>query len=90
LRHLLDNGSDGERVIEFALAQDQPDVRLFDLVADAVENSHSAFEQYHALGASYEMLDYLDPGQRRQLRRTLESVVGNPRYESTKTPAGGD
>jgi hypothetical protein len=35
LRHMLSSGTDGERVIALALAQDQPDPRLFDVILSA-------------------------------------------------------
>lgn len=80
IRHLLDSGGEGDRVIALVLAQDQPDARLFDLINDAIRNSRSAFEQYHALGAAYEMLALLSVDSRRQLLRTLEAVLSEPRF----------
>lgn len=75
LRHLLESDSEGDRVIGLSLAQDQPNPRLFDLVVEAVEQSRSAFEQYHAMGAAYEMLPLLDGEQRRALKAVIETAL---------------
>jgi hypothetical protein len=79
LRHLVRNGSDGERVIAFALMQDHPDVQLLDQVCDGVTDSRSAFEQYQALAAAFELLPRLDYERRRILRSVLESALTDPR-----------
>lgn len=79
VRHMLENGSDGERVIALGLAQDRPDPRLLDLIAGAIANSRSAFEQYQALGAALELVPRLlldSPGQL-VLKRALTTALGN-------------
>ncbi|MEA2214370.1 MAG: hypothetical protein QOF83_4318 [Solirubrobacteraceae bacterium] len=75
LRNMLSSDSDGERVIALALAQDQPDVRLFDLTLPAISDSHSAFEQYQALGAMLEIVPQLNHRQRSQLSQALDHAL---------------
>lgn len=88
LRHMLSSGSDGERVIALALAQDRPDPRLFNLILSAVIDSHSAFEQYQALGAMLEVAGRLDDRQRSQLLagmdRALEDEVRDVRADTSR------
>jgi hypothetical protein len=78
LRHWLDAGKDGERVIALSILQDHPDPRLFDEVLDAVRESHSAFEQYQALGALLAMLKLLDGRQAEAVRETLSGLRDDP------------
>lgn len=75
LRHMLSSDSDGERVIALALAQDQPDPRLFDLVLSAIVDSRSAFEQYQALGAVLELVPHLSTRQRSDLLAALDRAL---------------
>lgn len=77
LRHMLSSDSDGERVIAIALAQDQPDARLFDLILPAITESRSAFEQYQALGAALELAAVLDSGQQSDLKAALTEALAD-------------
>jgi hypothetical protein len=80
LRNMMSGGRDGERVIALALAQDQADSRLFDVVLDAIVHSRSAFEQYQALGTAFEMAESLDGAQKRELAAGLRSALANETY----------
>jgi hypothetical protein len=77
LRNMLETGSDGERVIALAVAQDHPSARLFDLICGAILRSRSAFEQYQALGAALEVLLLLDTDQRHRLAAVIESALSD-------------
>jgi len=81
IRNMLENGSDGERVIALAITQDQPDIRLFPLILNAITDSRSAFEQYQALGAALEVLPMiqLDSSRQGELRKALTAAVENER-----------
>lgn len=72
----LRDGTDEERVTALAMMQARPELRNFDAALDAIEHSHSAFEQYHAILLAGEMLNYLDPEQQGRLADVLESVRG--------------
>lgn len=72
---MLRDGSEGERVVALAITQDRPNPVLFDSVCDAILNSRSAFEQFHALVAMLEMLTVLSGEQRVRLRTVLDTVL---------------
>jgi hypothetical protein len=72
---MASEGSDGERAIALAIIQDQPNPRLLPCVARAIQESHSAFEQFQALGAALEMLDALDDEQRKELASILKRAI---------------
>jgi hypothetical protein len=74
LERLLEEGTDGDRIVALAAAQDQPDPSLFDAICLAILESHSAFEQFHALVAMVEMVPLLDLGQQRRLAGVLKSL----------------
>ncbi len=78
LRRMLSEGSDGERIVGLAVAQDQPNRNLFDEICGAIVESHSAFEQYHALVAVLEMLTVIDDRQRRVLVEVLRDAQDDP------------
>jgi hypothetical protein len=71
-RRYFEAGTEGKRIIALAIAQADPSAVLFDIVSEAIANSRSAFEQFHALRALDEMLYTLSPMQRRQARALLE------------------
>jgi hypothetical protein len=81
VRHMLENGTDGERVIALGLAQDRPDPRLLDLIVGVIGDSRSAFEQYQALGAALELVPMLllDTSAQAALKKALKSAVQNQR-----------
>ena len=76
---MLRHGSDGERIVALAITQDRPNPVLFDPICDAILDSHSAFEQFHALVAMLEMLTNLGPEQRIRLRGVLERALEDPK-----------
>lgn len=75
LRNMLASDQAGDRVIGLSLAQDKPDARLFDLVAEAILHSRSAFEQYQALASAYEMAPLLDDSRRTRLGHVLDEAL---------------
>jgi hypothetical protein len=78
LKRMLERGQDGERIVALAVIQDRAYPEFFDVVCAAIRESHSAFEQYHALVAMLEMVPLLDLGQRRRLESVLSAVRADP------------
>jgi hypothetical protein len=65
--------TEGKRVIGLALIQESHEpARFYSAALDAVEDSRSAFEQYHALRALERMVADLNQDQRAQLAAALE------------------
>ncbi len=73
----------GRRLVAIALIGAARDVAHLDLLADAVADSQSAFEQYHALVGISEMLDDLSAEQRTQARRVLRRASEDSRVIGT-------
>ncbi|MDF3288467.1 hypothetical protein [Streptomyces silvisoli] len=73
----LREGTDGERVIALAMMQASRELRNFEAVVAAIEDSHSAFEQYHAVLLAKLMVDDLNTAQLRRLAETLRSQQGH-------------
>lgn len=71
-------GDDGERITALAAMAEIPELRDFDRLHRVIEECHSPFEQYHALGVAEAMVPRLTPEQRERLRRTL--AVERPRF----------
>ena len=71
-------GDDGERITGLAAMAEIAELRDFDLVHRVIEECHSPFEQYHALGIAEAMVPQLTPEQRERLRRTL--AIERPRF----------
>jgi hypothetical protein len=71
-------GDDGERISGLAAMAEIAELRDFDRVHRVIEECHSPFEQFHALGIVEGMVPRLTPGQRERLRRTL--VVERRRF----------
>ena len=78
LRHMLGAGDEGERIVALVVAQDQPNRGLFDEICGAILDSRSAFEQYHALAAAFEVLPVIDRPQRRTLAEVLRRALDDP------------
>lgn len=78
LQNMLSSDRDGDRVIALAVVQDQPDPRLLPLVMSAIRESRSAFEQYQALGAAFEMIRHLNEDERKELRDVLDAALEDP------------
>jgi hypothetical protein len=72
----LRRGSDEERITALAMMQATPRLRDFDAMLAAIEHSHSAFEQYHAMLLATHMLDGLDPSQRQRLAGVVRAARG--------------
>lgn len=69
----LERGTEEQRIAALAIMQVRPETRNFDAVLEAIEHSRSAFEQYHAMLLSLQMVDDLDQEQRRRLAEVIES-----------------
>jgi hypothetical protein len=79
LRALFDSGRDGDRITALGLMQgDITELGDLDRVIDAIGNSRSGFEQYHALLTAFMMLGSLDDDQRHHLADAVraESAPG--------------
>ena len=76
-------GSDGERIVALALLQSVPDPQHVRAVVDAIDNSHSAFEQYQALAVAIKMAPRLTTEQADLLRPVLRDKLGQPRSFGT-------
>ncbi|MEU6412839.1 hypothetical protein [Microbispora sp. NPDC046933] len=69
----LEQGAEEQRIAALAIMQARPETRNFDAALEAIENSRSAFEQYHAMLLSLQMVDDLDQEQRRRLAEVIRS-----------------
>ena len=69
----LREGSEEERITALAMMQAKRELRNFDAALATVEHSRSAFEQYHAMLLAAEMIDDLDPAQRRRLAEAIKT-----------------
>jgi len=72
----LREGSDEERITALGMMQAKPELRDFDAMLAAIEDSHSAFEQYHAMLLALRMLDDLSATQQGQLTDVVRSIRG--------------
>ena len=70
----LREGSDEQRITALAMMQANPSLRDFEAALGAIENSHSGFEQYHAMLLALQMIDDLDDAQRQQLVEGIKGV----------------
>jgi CHAT domain len=74
VEHTFRTGNPGDRIVAIALVEAHPDSRHLDVVRDAVQNSVSAFEQYHALVAAKALVDLLSPQEAASLRESVVSI----------------
>ena len=72
----LREGSEEERITALAMMQAKPELRNFDAMIEAIKDSRSAFEQYHAMLLAEEMLDELDARQRQRLGEAIRGERG--------------
>ncbi|MGH3314290.1 MAG: hypothetical protein ACRDP3_27510 [Streptomyces sp.] len=72
----LREGSDEERITALAMMQARQELRNFDAALAAIEDSRSAFEQYHAMVLTEGMIGDLDPAQLRRLAEVIRSQRG--------------
>ena len=71
-------GTDGNRIAALAFVEGNPQLASADVLVDAIVNSRSAFEQYHALVAAEHALNHLSAEDRTQMREAVESVLAGP------------
>jgi hypothetical protein len=76
---LLNSTLPGDRVIGLALLQQQPNPEALARILYLIQNSASAFEQYHALEAIEAMAPVLAPPQRAEARAIIEKEREDPR-----------
>ncbi|MEV5148619.1 hypothetical protein AB0L14_30570 [Streptomyces sp. NPDC052727] len=72
----LREGSDEERVTALVMMQASRELRNFEAALATIEHSRSAFEQYHAMLLTAQMIDDLDATQLRQLAEVIRSQRG--------------
>ena len=72
----LREGSEEKRITALAMMQAKRELRDFDAALAAIERSRSAFEQYYAMLLTAEMIDDLDPAQRRRLVEAIKAGRG--------------
>ena len=83
---IFSTGSDGNRIVALALVEGNPRLATADVLIDAIVDTRSAFEQYHALLAAEYALDHLSADDRTRMRRPssrssrdrLAAVLGPP------------
>jgi hypothetical protein len=73
-------GTPGRRVMALALMQGDIHLADFPSVLRAIEDSQSAFEQYHGLIVANMMLGSLSPDERRALKAALDNPRVNSRW----------
>lgn len=71
-------GSDGNRIVALALVEGNPRLATAEVLVDAILESRSTFEQYHALVAAEHALDHLSADDRTRVREAVESVLAGP------------
>jgi hypothetical protein len=72
VRDLFLQGGDGDRIAALAAMTEDPSLRDFDLILDAIANSRSAFEQHRAMAVAQNMVHELNTEQQARLARTLD------------------
>lgn len=77
------SGGDGDRITALALIERNPRLASAPLLVDAITDSRSSFEQYHALVATDGALDRLPAEDRARVRQAVESVLAGPLGEKT-------
>lgn len=83
--------SEGGRIVALAAVQARKDSRDLPIAVDAITNSRSAFEQFHALRAAFELLPRLDRPQLNSLRDAIQSQMAETEGQGRWiTPADPD
>jgi hypothetical protein len=77
IQRIFDTGTVGNRIVALALTFMKPDPLNFGSLLEAIGNSKSAFEQYHALLAARVMLPKLDATQKGELVALLQDGAEN-------------
>ncbi len=76
---------DGDRVVALALARDVPDPGLLAMILECIENSRSAFEQFHALAAARELQGKLDAAATAKLAEAVRQQMKPPGHIASGT-----
>jgi hypothetical protein len=71
----FDEGTPEARITALGLMQGNSELRDFEAALDAIEESKSAFEQYHGLLLAEMMISDLNAGQRAQLTMVVEMAL---------------
>jgi C1A family cysteine protease len=77
IQRIFDTGTAGNQIVATALTFMRPDPLNFGSLLEAIRNSKSAFEQYHALLAVRVMLPKLDDTQKGELEAVLQDGAEN-------------
>jgi isoamylase len=80
IQRIFDTGTEGNRIVSLAIASMKPDALSLNSILEAIRNSRSAFEQYHALLASRELLPNLNSDQKKELALLLNDEIGTASY----------
>jgi hypothetical protein len=75
----LREGTEEERITALAMMQADRELRDFDGALATIQDSRSAFEQYHAMRLTASMIDDLDQAQRHRLAEIIKAERG-PRF----------
>ncbi|MGH3796321.1 MAG: hypothetical protein ACRDRT_12445 [Pseudonocardiaceae bacterium] len=75
LRSLREGGEE-DRIVALVMMQGNRELRNFDAALEAITDSRSAFEQYHAMRLTVAMIDDLDPAQRQRLAEAIKAQRG--------------
>ncbi|HMJ73183.1 MAG TPA: hypothetical protein VK471_07480 [Solirubrobacterales bacterium] len=78
IRNFFASDRVGLRLMAIASLQVSPDISVFAQLLDAIANSRSAFEQYHALAAARDHVPLMSGNQRRELRKVLKHQLNDP------------
>ncbi len=72
---IFGTGTDGNRIAALALIEGNPRLGTAGVLVEAILNSRSTFEQYHALVAAESAVDHLSAEDRSRVREAVESVL---------------
>jgi hypothetical protein len=89
-RRYFATGVDGKRIVGLAIIQARPSAVVLDIVLSAIEESRSAFEQFHALRALDALLPHLAPMQKKKARDALEAQRSPDGWISSEDPSRWD
>lgn len=89
VRELFRSGDEGNRIIALGMMTANPDLADAEVVAQAVSNSRTAFEQYHALKAA-ETLANLRPRAEGMalVREALQQMLSSGKFEAAGSDRG--
>ncbi|GAA1124578.1 hypothetical protein GCM10009630_23120 [Kribbella jejuensis] len=84
---LFNEGTHGSRIVALALMETDPRLADFPSVLNAIQNSRSGFEQYHALTVANLMAASLSADAKAQLQQALESDDVRSKWEGDTSRA---